>query len=67
MPKPGKALPAKVYLFTGDEAYPAGTEVYVLGKDRRGARTVQPVAGGEPFRVKASEIAERDPEPDGEG
>ena len=67
MPKPGKALSAKVHLFTGDDAYPAGTEVYVLGKDRRGVRTVQPVAGGEPFRVPARALAERDPEPDGEG
>lgn len=67
MPKPDKAPAAKVFLYTGDDAHPAGTEVYVLGKNRRGVRTVQPVAGGEPFRVPARTLAERDPETDGEG
>lgn len=67
MPKPSKDPAAKVYLYTGDATYPAGTEVYVLGKDKRGIRTVQPVGGGEPFRVLARTLAERDPEPAGDG
>ena len=63
MRKRADAAAAKVWIFTGNETYPAGTEVHVLGK-RRNLRIVRSVAGGEEFTVRAGELAERDPEPE---